>query len=147
MSRASGYRTVSTAGQCVWSDVAGSDAPILTDDQVAAAIGSLVHFAGKSPSVPNPEGPPVVGCEWTESTDPAVSVAVDEQDFPSPPDAAAQYQSQLTQALTMVDANLTVTKPSSPSSTAAPACTSSSATGSCRWTLDGTSPPRTGSVR
>jgi len=62
LSRDSAYRIVSTSGGCLWSDALGPDQPILTDDQVAAAIGSTVQFSGDT-SLPNPYGPPFVGCE------------------------------------------------------------------------------------
>ncbi|HVA10176.1 MAG TPA: hypothetical protein VNG12_25960, partial [Acidimicrobiales bacterium] len=88
------YRTVSASGDCLWSDAPGPDQPILTDDQVATAIGAAVQFSGDT-SLPNPYGPPFVGCEWTETANPAVSVFIREQNFTSQSDAAAQYQTQL----------------------------------------------------
>lgn len=109
MLRSIDYRTVSAMSDCRWSDVPG-DSPILTDDQVATAIGSPVRFAGATPSLPNPYGPPVVGCDWTETTDPAVTVEVSEQDFASRSKAAAQYQTILSVVPSggLVEANLKI---------------------------------------
>ena len=103
------YRTVAAISDCRWSDVPG-DSPIVTDDQIATAIGTSVYFAGASPSLPNPYGPAVVGCEWTETNDTAVSVSVDEQDFTSLSAAAAQYQSRLSSVPQggLVEANLKI---------------------------------------